>query len=220
MNTENPIFHCKHNNFLSIDAEQSVFQLYALLRSLNADFLPIVDSAENNLVGVLGYLDILYVLAHCAQQFPLVASVTVDQLTTLNLSENLFAPLTTPLHNILTVINERSLSCIPITDDNTGSVVGLFQKSDTSYLSNSPTPEEVMAQYPNLLVGSILQASADMAPNHVITNFCSCMMTTNMKDLLDSMVNFRTTRAVCVDSGRRFLCIVEVKDIVRYFLRC
>eukprot|EP01041_Mallomonas_annulata_P008341 gene8341-17179_t len=212
-----PLHVIKHNNFLSVDAESSVYQMCCLLDTLNSDFVPIIDSKEKNIVGALGYLDILYLLAHCAQQFQLVAVVTIDQLTTLNITENLTVSKSTLFHNVLQVLEERQLSCIPITDE-TGHVIGLYQKSDVAFLSKSNTPDNIISNFSNLQIGEVIQQQNELLSSGS-PNFCSCNMNTNMKDLLDSLVNFRVTRAICLDDRGRFVCVVEVRDVLRHFLR-
>lgn len=215
----------KHSNFTGIDAESSLLQMCFLLYNMNSEYIPVVDPIENNIVGVLGYLDALYLLAHSAQQFSLVASMTVNQLSTLPHVERpdhqqLSAPKNALFHSVLSALKDQNLSCIPIVDED-GRVVSLYQISDVAFLSRATNPDLIIANFSNLTIYEVIQQQqlneTSMGPAPV--GYCHCNLSTNMKDLFDSMINFRITRSVCVDGMGRLICVVEVKDILRHFLR-
>jgi CBS domain-containing protein len=132
----------KHNQFLCVDADSSVYQMCYSLHTLNFDYIPIIDSNELNLIGILSYIDILYLLAHCAQQFPIVSNISINQIITLNSMTsssvlqtnsnpnnilNVSSNITpnTLLVDILMLLHTHNLSEIPLLD-NTGRVLGIY----------------------------------------------------------------------------------------------
>mmetsp|Transcript_24234 Transcript_24234/g.24502 ORF Transcript_24234/g.24502 Transcript_24234/m.24502 type:complete len:176 (+) Transcript_24234:3-530(+) len=151
--------------------------------------------------------------------------MTVGELSTLPTVENANQPqLTAPknafLHSVLAVLHERQLPCIPILDDD-GRVLSLYQKSDIAFLSRATNPDLVINNFANLTIFEVIQQQQmnETSTGPAPTGFCQCYLTTNIKDLLDSMINYRTSRSVCVDETGGCVCVVEVKDILRHFLR-
>lgn len=209
-------FVFKHNNFLSLSAEESVYQLYCLLSRLKTDFAPIVDPLEGNLVGVLGYLDVLYLIAHSAQQHPIVASVQVQQLTTINLSNQVTAPKNACLGDVCKVMKDRQLSAVPVVDEE-GRVIGLYQLSDVSFIAKSPQPDLILSNFSAMNIGEIAMQRTNENLQNGLPGFCSCTITSNLKEVVEAMISFRVTRAVCIDELGRNVAIVDVKDILSYF---
>lgn len=209
-------FVFKHNNFLSLGAEESVYQLYCLLRRLKTEFAPIVDPLEGNLVGVLGYLDILYLLAHSAQQYPIVASVLVQQLTTINISNQVTAPKTACLGDVCKVMHDRQLSAVPIVDED-GRVIGVYQLSDVSFIAKAPQPDIILSNFSSMNIGDVAITRTNDNIQNGLPGFCSCMRTSSLKEVVEAMISFRVTRAVCIDEMGRYVAIVDVKDILTYF---
>ena len=223
LNTPKSIFSFIHNSFASMDVEDDVYQLFHFLYRLDVDYVPILDTQENNLVGILGYLDLVYLLAHCAQQYSIVGSIRIDQIQIKNYGEKFLASASTSLMNILRILHEREISYIAIIDEQEN-VMGLYRKADVTFLAKSPNPDAVMANFFDLLIGDVILKSQQLqnegsSYNNVLEGFCKCSPDSNLKDILEAMVNFRVTCCVCVDASGRFISIVDIKDILWYFLR-
>lgn len=67
---QSPIAPLRYQDFESIDAEDSVYQLCHMLHTRGKDFVPIVDPDDGNLVAILGYLDLVNLLNTAAKVIP------------------------------------------------------------------------------------------------------------------------------------------------------
>jgi hypothetical protein len=81
----------------------------------------------------------------------------------------------------------------------------------------SATPETIISNFNSLTISDIFNYDVGLSPNTLMT-FCSCTIHTTMKELLDSMLHFRVTKSVCVNEIGRFVCFIDIKDILNYFL--
>ena len=116
----------RYQDFESIDAEDSVYQLCRILQSRERDFIPVLDPDDGNLVAILGYLDLVNLLNTAASQFPHLFSSTIEELG-VGTYRVITAPQSALLADVLNILEDRRISSIPVVDE-AEKVVGLYYK--------------------------------------------------------------------------------------------
>lgn len=204
------------NEFHSIDAEDSVKELSGMLERLDVEYISVLDSDEGNLVAVLGYMDILHLLVQLAQRFPSAFSSPIESLHLTHLISST-ASINSTLAEIVDIMCERDLSCIPIIENNQR-VVGLYQYSDTAFISKlSPTSDlSVLSTLDNQLISDILEVQRSQS-NHPSYN-PTCHGKDSLKSVIEQMVSLRLTKLVYVDQNGVCLGIIRAKDILNGLL--
>jgi CBS domain-containing protein len=229
-------FGVEHNifsipDFESINAEDNVYQLCSLLKRLNVNYVPIIDPEEGSLVAVLGYQDILHMLAQTCHVYPTVFSVTLESLSIVNYHSNAFQK-TTPLSHILSVMEGHPLlsSGCPVSDSQ-GRVVGIYQNNNVAFMSKCAS--ESTLKPPSLSTISVMEVltcqhellgyppdnesqSTNAAAKHAYR--CTCIITDSIKTIIEQMVKSRITKLVVTDSfGTSIVGTVDLKDIIWFY---
>ena len=127
------------------------------------------------------------------------------------------APKNALLSDVLNVLDEKSISSIPITDEE-NKVIGLCYKSDVTFITKASDPDSVMNNLSSLLVGDIVsiqqqQQRSGEALSTSQASLCKCRMGDSIKSLLTTMMTARVSRVVLVDDMDRCLGIISIKDI-------
>jgi 5'-AMP-activated protein kinase regulatory gamma subunit len=216
-----PAMTFKHQDFQSIDAEDTIQQLCLLLYRLQVDYVPVVDPDEGNLVSVLGYLDIVHLMDQAAKQNPHLFAETIENLCVNSFVDVVTAPRTAMLCDVLMVLAERNIAAIPITDE-TGKVIGLYHKSDVTFVTRATDPDSVLANLSELTVGDAvalqqqqLQSGEPMTTTpHVLV---TCSLRDRLSVVLNAMMLVRSTAVVCVDDNGCCIGVISIKDLIRYY---
>lgn len=199
-------------DFQSIDAEDSIHQLCAVLARLEMDHAPVVDPDTGSLVAMLGYMDILHLLIQLGQRFPSIFEATLEAASIGNFRNIVTAPRTTNVAAALATIDRRDLSCLPITDE-TGRVIGLYQPKDVSFIQKTSNTEVPIADLSTLLLEDVL---SHQQASHSISYSCICNLNESIKVVIERMANSRLTQMACVDQTGVCLGIIRVKDILSF----
>lgn len=213
-----PTLEFGHADFQTIDAEDSIFQLYMSLQRLGAEYVPVIDPDEGNIVSVLGYLDVLHLFDEAAVQQPQLFSQTIDHVG--SFSEVMTAPINSKLVDILKVMESRNIVAMPVTDDS-GQVVGLYHRSDVTFITRAVDPAAILTNMTELSVGETLsfieqQQRAGEQLSRVYS-LVKCSFRDRLSTVISSMMAARMTVAVCVNEANMCVGMVTVKDILRYF---
>lgn len=240
-----PVAAFKHSDptqTLYVDAEDSVFQLCMLLDRSNTDFAYVVNPDDGNIVSILGYLDIVNFFHVASKQQPQLFSFTVQQILTQRSASGpvaaeavtLSAPVSTKLADVLRVIEERGLNSIPIVDDTRRTVLGMYYKSDATFIVRATDPEMVSTYLSNLSMGdflvmqqqhqqqqiqnSLTPGSADPSISPRTYSLVKCLPQETLSNVIDLLIMNRVTSLVCVNEVDTFLGVLTIKDILRFYL--
>lgn len=208
----NQEIHNFGTEFQSIDAEDSVHQLCAVLARLDMDHAPVIDPDNGSLVAMLGYMDILHLLIQLGHRFPSFFETTLEVASIGNFRNIVTAPRTTNVAAALATIDSRDLSCLPITDE-TGRVIGLYQPKDVSFIQKTSNTEVPIASISTLLLDDVL---SHQQSTHSMSYSCICSLTDSIKIVIERMANSRLTQLACVDQTGACLGIIRVKDILSF----
>jgi CBS domain-containing protein len=218
---QSPAMTFRHPEFQSMDAEDSIKQMCLHLHRLEADYVPVLDPDEGNLVGILGYLDVVHLLDQAAKQHPHLFSETIEAMRIGQFNDVLTAPRTALLHEVLTVLAERNIVAMPVIDE-TGKVIGLFHRADVTFVTRSPDPDSVLTNLSELLVGdAIALQQQQLQSGEALTTTPHVLVTCSLRDrlsvVLNAMMLVRSTIVVCVDDRGACLGVITIKDIVKYY---
>lgn len=197
------------SEFHSIDAEDSVRELCGMLDRLDVEYISVVDPDEGNLVAVLGDLDILHLLSQLSQRYPTFFSSSIDSLPLPQYAAPPTVSLSSLLSDAVSIMCDRSLSVVPVVDNN-NRVVGLYSFSDTSFISKLSPVSDVSALscIDNQTIGDIIDTQHNP----------TCQVKDSIKFVLEQMVTQRVTKLVLVDSNAVCLGIIRARDIFNSFL--
>jgi CBS-domain-containing membrane protein len=198
--------------FQSIDAEDSIHQLCAVLARLETDYAAVLDPDNGSLVAVLGYMDILHLLIQLAQRFPSFFETPLEVASIGNFRNIVTAPRSTNVAAALATVDIRDLSCLPITDE-TGRVIGLYQPKDVSYIQKSANTEVPIANVSTLMLDDVL---SHQQATQSLSYSCICTLNESIKVVIERMANSRLTQLACVDQAGACLGIIQIKDILSF----
>lgn len=214
-----PALTFRHPDFQSIDAEDSVYQLYMLLERLGTDFVPVINPDDGNIVSVLGYLDIAHLLNEAAKQHPHSFPHTVDQVG--NFVDVVTAPRSAKLADVVAVIEQRNLIGIPITDES-GQLVGIYHRSDVGFATRAADPQGMLQNLSDLSVGEALafsdqqlQSGDQISKVYVLVK---CSPTDHVTAVVEALLAARISIAVCVNEANVCVGTISLRDILRYFV--
>ena len=146
----------RHSEFTTVDAEDTVYQMCRVLQRQGSDFVPVADPDDGNLVSVLGYLDIINLLDTAARQFPELFTATIGE-ANIGTYRVVTAPDSANLADVLKALEDRMISSIPIVN-NDSQVIGLYYKSDVSFITKSQDPDAILSNLATLLVGQVMRS--------------------------------------------------------------
>lgn len=199
-------------DFHSIDAEDSVHQLCAVLARLETNHTAVMDPDTGSLVAMLGYMDILHLLIQLSQKFPAFFETSLETASIGNFRNIVTAPRTTNVAAALGTVDARDLSCLPITDE-TGRVIGLYQPKDVSFIQKTANTEVPISNVSTLLLDDILNHQQS---TQSLSYSCICTLNESIKVVLERMANSRLSQLACVDQTGSCLGIVQIRDILSF----
>jgi 5'-AMP-activated protein kinase, regulatory gamma subunit len=203
------------NEFHSIDAEDSVKELCGMLDRLDVDYISVVDPDEGNLVAVLGDMDILHLLAQLAQRHPTVFASSIESLPLVNLAPPPTISTSSLLSEVIPIMCDRNISTVPVVDNN-NRVVGLYNFSDTSFITKLSSSSDISAlsNIDHQTIGEILETQYGHGNQHTPT----CQAKDSIKFVLEQMVALRVTKLVYIDQNAVCLGIIRARDIFNSIL--
>ena len=210
----------KHADFETVDAEDSVFQLCGLMQRLGTDYVPVIDPDEGSLVAILGYLDLVHLLHEASRQFPQFFGSSVLQAGVGTFENVVTAPQSMLLFDVIDLMEQRGISGIPVTNDY-GHVVGLYHRSDVSFITKAVDPDSAISGLHTLPVGDALRMQqsqiSETSALHSDQTLCTCTPQDSLASLLETMMAAQVTRVICVDGSGRCLGVVSIKDVIWHF---
>ena len=221
-----PKFHFQHSDFSSVDAEDSVHNMCYFLNRHNTNFVPILNPDDSTLVAILGYMDLIHLLDQAAKQHPAVFSSTIREMN-LDISgghgsgaRTTTAVLSTPLHSIL-AYDEDLQGGVPILDEQ-GIVQGIYHRTDVTFIMKAQESQTVLTNLDTFTIEDVLKLQALQAQTGESSLLTPPLVTCTLDDRIDSVFNVmmqaRSALVVIVDLERKFVGMISVREIVRFYL--
>ena len=220
-----PIMSLNFSEQQSIDAEDSLYQLYMFLERSGADYVSVINPDEGNLVSVLGYIDIINLLQVACKQQPQLFHFTIQNLLKPDSTTTVFA--SAKLADVLRMITDRGLVAVAIIDDHTHAVIGIYHKSDVTFIVRASEPETVINNLSNMTMSEVLSAQQHSlflsnSDNTAIPSprqytLVKCTPHDYLSSFIDLLVINRVTAAVCVNENDMCIGLITITDILRFY---
>lgn len=212
----------RHVGFQSLDAEESIMKLCHTLLNYKHDYVPIVDPENGNLIAILGLFDVLHMLAITSKQEASLYSMTIAQSNMAKYDQIITATTSTPIHQVLDIMAESKISSVPVLD-NEQKVVGIYHRSDVSFIIKANDPEAVLQNLSEFKIEDSFKLKDQLQQiGEVVSqmqNLVTCKNSDLLGNVLNSLIQARTNKAVIVDDNQTCIGILSVKDILRYFFQ-
>jgi CBS domain-containing protein len=225
----------QHAEFNPVDAEDTVYQLCLQFIRSGADYVPVVDPDNGNLVAVLGLLDVMFLLSQISQEFQNLFAFSVSELGIGDFEGVLTASSSTLLVDVLRVMDGRGLSYMPVLDEASGQLIGLYRKSNVAFITTAPDSDAIIANFSQIRIGDVVRAEHPVAPDmspgaappgsagdSTLTMLSgppvhSCSLRDSLKAVIDLMVAYRSCAVPFLNSEGKFCGILTARDILRYY---
>lgn len=214
----------QHAEFQALDAEDTVYQLCLQFLRSDIDFIPVVDPDTGGLVSVSGCLDIIFLLSQISIEFPNLFEFSIQQLSIGIFGDFAVVQGSALLPDVLNLMDESNLKHIPVLEEGTGKLIGLYQRSDMGFITKSADPDAVISGFSTLRIDSVVRSqttftvpTADTGPQTTSSYTSHCYLRSTLKEILDTMINSRSSAICCVDDVGKLIGIVSIRDIISYY---
>ena len=180
------------------------------------DFLPIVFAADMRVLACITYTNILeHMVTHFREQRRLFD----DSITDLGIGTYGDAVVTvTPqqtLADALQLMHHSGLSALPVVDSSTHKVVGVYSRSDITFLTKATDAEDAVRNLDLSLAEVLSQTRQDVTTPDALR---TCSSSHTLQAIFESFAVQRFNRLCVVDADERLVGVVSAKDLVAYFL--
>lgn len=211
----------RHAEFLPVDAEDTVFQMCAMLLRTENDYVPVVDADSGNLVSILGFLDVVQLLNQASMQYPNLFARSIRDAGVGTTHNILTAPKTARVFEVLDALEQRGLSGLPVVDEQ-NKVVGFYHRSDVSFILKAPDTDNVIRNLSSYRLEETMALREQLLlSGEVMSSFQGLAVsrpTDTLGSVLLSMLRNRTHRVVVVNEGHQCIGIISIKDIIRHYI--
>jgi 5'-AMP-activated protein kinase regulatory gamma subunit len=232
-------------HFHGADSSCTLQQACQQLLANRQDFLPIVFAEDMRCLACITYTNILeHLVTHFREQRRLFD----DSLRDLGIGTYGTALVTvTGAHTLaaaLELMHQHSLSALPVLDPDTGKIIGVYSRSDITFLTKATDAEDAVRNLDLPLSDMLAQQRTDVTTPDALR---TCSVTHTLQAIFESFAQLRfnrlyvvddtgggpgnttTTAAAGVDGSsvgsndgtehHRLIGVVSARDLVAYFLR-
>jgi len=201
--------------FCGADASCSLKQACQQLLS-GHDFLPIVFTEDMRVLACITYTNILeHLVTHFREQRRLFD----DSITDLGIGTYGDAVVTVhgrdSLARALELMYRHNLSALPVMDEATNKAVGVYSRSDITFLTKATDAEDAVRNLDLPLEDILAQHRQDVTTPDALR---TCSPSHTLQAIFESFAQLRFNRLYVVDEAERLLGVVSAKDLVKYFL--
>eukprot|EP00547_Thalassionema_nitzschioides_P008438 CAMPEP_0194226754 /NCGR_PEP_ID=MMETSP0156-20130528/42502_1 /TAXON_ID=33649 /ORGANISM="Thalassionema nitzschioides, Strain L26-B" /LENGTH=183 /DNA_ID=CAMNT_0038959211 /DNA_START=627 /DNA_END=1178 /DNA_ORIENTATION=- len=180
------------------------------------DFLPIMFPEDMRVLATFTYTNILeHLVTHFREQrrlfddtiFDLNIGTYHDKLVTVAPSQK--------LAETLDLLHEYNLSALPVVDPNSRQILGVYSRSDITFLATAADAENAIANLDMTLEQIMAQQRTDMTtPDalHTVSKGHS------LQSIFEYFAQLRFNRLFVVDEKESVVGVVSARDLVAYFL--
>ncbi|GMH84489.1 hypothetical protein TrVE_jg8011 [Triparma verrucosa] len=204
----------KHDIFDAADVSATLGQCCRLMHAKGVDFLPVILPSDARVLACISYTAILeYLVTHFREQRRLFD----DSIYDLNIGtyENIVTvKAEQPLRDVLSVIESRGLSAVPVVDD-AGVVVNVYSASDITFLATATDADSAVSNL-SLSLGSILSQQRSDVSTH--DRLYTCSRNSTLQSVFEIFASVKFNRLICVNEEGRCNGIMSARDLVSYFV--
>lgn len=180
------------------------------------DFLPIVMPEDMRVLACITYTNIL---EHLVTHFRETRRLFDDSIYELKIGtyhEKLIkvGPEET-LARALELMHSNELSALPVVDPATDRLVGVYSRSDITFLTRATDAEDAVANLDLTLSDVLEQQRTDVTTPDAMH---SCSTAHTLQSIFEYFAQLRFNRLFVLDETERLVGVVSAKDLVEYFM--
>jgi 5'-AMP-activated protein kinase, regulatory gamma subunit len=188
-----------------------------LLGHPSLDFLPIVMPEDMRVLACITYTNILeHLVTHFREQRRLFDDSIYDlQIGTYH-DKVITAGPQESLAHALDLMRQHKLSALPVVDPSSGKILGVYSRSDITFLTKATDAEDAVSNLDLKLQDILEQQRTDVTtPDAMHT----CSKAHTLQSIFEYFAQLRFNRLFVVDESERFVGVVSAKDLIGYFIQ-
>jgi len=180
------------------------------------DFLPIVMPEDMRVLACITYTNILeHLVTHFRETrrlfddsiYDLKIGTYHDRLVKVGPDES--------LARALELMHEHELSALPVVDPATDRLIGVYSRSDITFLTRATDAEDAVANLDLTLNDVLEQQRTDVTTPDAMH---SCSTAHTLQSIFEYFAQLRFNRLFVLDESERLVGVVSAKDLVEYFM--
>mmetsp|Transcript_22337 Transcript_22337/g.46960 ORF Transcript_22337/g.46960 Transcript_22337/m.46960 type:complete len:405 (+) Transcript_22337:595-1809(+) len=180
------------------------------------DFLPIVMPEDMRVLACITYTNIL---EHLVTHFRETRRLFDDSIYDLKIGtyhEHLVkvGP-DESLARALELMHEHELSALPVVDLATDRLIGVYSRSDITFLTRATDAEDAVSNLDLLLSDVLEQQRTDVTTPDAMH---SCSTAHTLQSIFEYFAQLRFNRLFVLDESERLVGVVSARDLVEYFM--
>lgn len=202
--------------FAGADSSTTLKQACRQLHENNLDFLPILMPEDMRVLACITYTNILeHLVTHFREQRRLFDDSIYDlRIGTYHGDLIKVAPQQS-LAEALELMHQHRLSALPVVDQNTKKIVGVYSRSDITFLTKATDAEDAVANLDLTLSDVLAQQRTDVTTPDALH---TCSMGHTLQSIFEYFAQLRFNRLFVVDDDDHVVGVVSARDLVAYFL--
>lgn len=187
-----------------------------ICRKTRLDFLPIVMPEDMRVLACITYTNIL---EHLVTHFRETRRLFDDSIYDLKIGtyhEHLVkvGP-EESLARALELMHENELSALPVVDPATERLIGVYSRSDITFLTRATDAEDAVANLDLTLKEVVDQQRTDVTTPDAMH---SCSTAHTLQSIFEYFAQLRFNRLFVLDEAERLVGVVSARDLVEYFM--
>jgi CBS domain-containing protein len=206
----------QHSSFLAVDAEATLDRACHLLHDQSLDFLPVMLPSDMRVLATITYT---CVLEHLVGNFREQRRLFDDTIYDLGIGtygeEVVVAYPHQSLHEVLHTLHVHGLSAVPVVDETTKKIRGVYSRSDITFLTKASDAEDAVSNL-NLTLDVLMSQQRSDVTTPDALHTCSTRHT--LQSVFEYFAQVKFNRLIVVDEEERVVGVVSARDLVAYFL--
>lgn len=180
------------------------------------DFLPIVMPEDMRVLACITYTNILeHLVTHFRETrrlfddsiYDLKIGTYHERLVKVGPDES--------LARALELMHEHELSAVPVVDQATDMLIGVYSRSDITFLTRATDAEDAVANLDLTLSDVLEQQRTDVTTPDAMH---SCSTAHTLQSIFEYFAQLRFNRLFVLDESERLVGVVSARDLVQYFM--
>lgn len=202
--------------FVGADSACTLKQACEQLHGNSQDFLPIVYTEDMRVLACITYTNILeHLVLHFREQRRLFDD-SISELGIGTYGNSLIvAHPNQSLSDSLAIMHQHNLSALPVVDPNTNKIIGVYSRSDITFLTKATDAEHAVKNLELPLSDILSQSRQDVTTPDALR---TCSQSYTLQAIFETFAQVRFNRLYVVDQEDRLVGVVSARDLVAYFL--
>eukprot|EP00565_Helicotheca_tamesis_P006979 CAMPEP_0185730878 /NCGR_PEP_ID=MMETSP1171-20130828/11248_1 /TAXON_ID=374046 /ORGANISM="Helicotheca tamensis, Strain CCMP826" /LENGTH=390 /DNA_ID=CAMNT_0028400021 /DNA_START=87 /DNA_END=1259 /DNA_ORIENTATION=+ len=205
-----------HRTFLSADANTTLKHACRLLHRHSLDFLPVILPDDMRVLATITYTTILEHLVTNFREQRRLFDDTVYDLGIGTYHDNVVTVTSSQtLADVLHTMHINGLSAVPVVDEKTKKILGVYSRSDITFLATASDAEDAVANLDLSLDVLMSQRRTDVTTPDALH---TCTVGHTLQSIFEYFAQWKFNRLIVVDDEERVVGVVSARDLVAYFL--